>query len=132
MKSLPGTGRSLARPIGTRGSSAASSSRISACSGSVSWNSSTKIRVNFRCRWPRTASLVADQIARPRQQIGEIERAGGRLQLPGTAPSRRRSSCCRHGREIGVGVAAELLQLGEERVARGRAPRCASRRLPYL
>ena len=53
---LAGRGRD-ALPVGvSAGSAAARSSRISACSGSVSWNSSTKMCVKRRCRSARTAA----------------------------------------------------------------------------
>src|SRR5262249_57772215 len=60
-----------------------------------------------------------DQIARPHQQIREVERARKALQI--LVP---RGRACQFlvetGGEIRVGVLAELLQVGEERVARGK------------
>ena len=79
MNSLPGTGV-MRRQSRSAGSSAASSSRISACSGSVSWNSSTKMCVNRAWNARRTLACADQQIARAQQQIDEVERAGALLE----------------------------------------------------
>ena len=63
----------------TAGSSAASSSRISACSGSVSWNSSTNRCVKRCWNAARTSRAIAHEVARAHQQVEEVERADARL-----------------------------------------------------
>ncbi len=93
MNRRPGTGVTRRQSV-SAGSSAASSSRISACSGSVSWNSSTKMCVKRDWKPRRTAALSADQIARLQEQVEEVERAGARLQLL-VRCDRAGSSCCR-------------------------------------
>ena len=62
--------------------------------------------------------VAGDQIPRPGEQIGEVERARRALQL---LVARRRAGelLLQAGGEIGVGVLAELLQIVEQRVARG-------------
>ncbi len=60
-----------------------------------------------------------DQIACVREEIDEVERARGRLQLPvtrgGSGQFLLQTDC-----KVGVGVLLELLQFGEERVACGQ------------
>ena len=58
-----------------------------------------------------------DQIARARQQVGEVEGAGRLLQPPDSA-RRAGQLLLQAARKIGVGVLAELLQVGEQSVAR--------------
>ena len=68
------------------------------------------MRANNRVRF--------DQVARFREQIGEVERAGGALQRL-ISLRRPRQLLLQAGGEVGVGVAFELLEIGEQRVARG-------------
>ena len=123
MNSRPATGVDLP-PVGLAGSSAASSSRISACSGSVSWNSSTKMCVN-RCWKPRrTSGVVADEVARLEQQVEEVERAGARLQLF-VARDGAAQLLLQQRREIGIGVHAKLVEAAPRRLVERRSTRCA-------
>ena len=62
--------------------------------------------------------VVRDQIARPGQQVGEVERAGRGLSCL-VAVGRSRQLLLQQCGEIGVGVLPELLQVGEQLVARG-------------
>jgi hypothetical protein len=61
-------------PVGLRGRTTASSRRSSAWSGSVSWNSSTKMCVK-RSWKPRRTSRCPHEVARLQQQVEEVERA---------------------------------------------------------
>ena len=63
------------------------------------------------------------QIAGAGQQVGEIEHAGRPLELL-IAFGRARELLLQTGGEIGVGVLPELLEIVEERVARGEHVRC--------
>ena len=78
-RACPGTGRTRVQSTSS-GSSAASSRRISACSGSVSWNSSTKTCVKRACRSRRTAGLPRRRSRGDQQQVAEVEAAGALLQ----------------------------------------------------
>ena len=77
------------------------------------------MRVNSRCRCRADVGVRRDQVARARQQIDEVERAGRRLQLPDSASVAPASSCCRQAARSASASLLELLQVGEERVARG-------------
>ena len=88
MKSLPGAGRDVL-PVGRPpDSSAASSSRISACSGSVSWNSSTKMCVSRRCR---SAAHLALGRARGRARAAAGRRSRARRRASSAPRSDRPS-----------------------------------------
>ena len=122
---MPGRRRARRQSVSSL-SSAASSSRISACSGSVSWNSSTKIRLKRAWNPPPDLRVVAHQVARAEEQIEEVERAGPRLQLV-VAIDGAAQVALQQRREIGVGVQPELIETRLERrhapAARGRARR---------
>jgi hypothetical protein len=67
---------------------------------------------------PTHGLVSSDEIARSRKEIGKIERAGGHLQLP-IVRGRAGQFLLQRGGQIRVRVFAELLKLGEKRVARG-------------
>ena len=84
-----------------------SSSSSSAWSGSVSWNSSTKIRLKRFWKCTPHPGIVSNQIARAEQQVEEIERAFALLQrlVPIDA---RQQFAVQQRREIRVGTYLEL------------------------
>ena len=66
---------------------------------------------------PAHIPIVSDEIARARQQVGEVERA--RRLLERLIPRRGAGELLlQTRREIGVCVPLELLEVGEQRVAR--------------
>ena len=77
------------------------------------------MRVNFCCRWRADAGVGLDQVARAGQQIREVEGAGRLLQLL-VALGRAGQLLLQARGEIGVGVLPELLEIVEQRVARGQ------------
>ena len=111
-------GRGASRP--SAGSSAASRSSSSACSGSVSWNSSTKRWLQRACRLAAHARVVAHQVARPQEQIDEVETAGARLQ-PLVVLDQRPQVVAQQRRQLGARAAHEVVELA----LRGGAPHAA-------
>ncbi len=90
-----------------------SSSTISAWSGSVSWNSSTKMCVKPPLQVGADLGAVAHQVPRAQQQVDEVERRRARLErLVRDRPSSSSSGWSKR-RQVGVGIA-------------GRTPRSAS------
>ena len=109
MNSLPGTGRT-ALQFRSRGSSAVSSSRSSAWSGSVSWNSSTKMRAHRCCSCRANRLVAVHQVARAVQQVEEVQLAAARLQLL-VAVEAAAQLVAQQRRQIRVGVALEDVEL---------------------
>ena len=76
------------------------------------------MRVNFSCRWRRTSGVGLERDRARAQQIGEVERAGRGLER--LVPRRRARPAPAAGSAARSASASllELLQVGEERVAR--------------
>ena len=130
MNSLPGTGTTRAASRSRAGVREASSSRISACSGSVSWNSSTKMCVNRAGSRAARRALPRTQVARPEQQVEEVERArpspsAASYRVERAARALRWSSAARSA-SASSRKAIELLRAA----ARARRPRAAAGRRP--
>ena len=87
-------------------SAPASSSSRSACSGSVSWNSSTRMTRNRSRNSRQIVLVVAHEIARLDQQIEKIERAGLLLALFVAAQALAHLLVQQRGK-IGVGAGRE-------------------------
>ena len=101
--------------------------RISACSGSVSWNSSTNRCVSRVRNVLRTAALSRSSVARFEQQVDEIERALCRLQLLVTFETALQVIAEMRG-EIGVCARFEVAERVEQRsAARPTRPRASFR-----
>ena len=76
------------------------------------------MRAELLLQMARARLVRLDQIAGAREQVGEVERAGRRLQR--LIARRRAGELLLKARgEVGVGILLELLQIGEQRVARG-------------
>ena len=116
MKRRPGTGTAVRQSTWV-GSAAASNSRISAWSGSVSWNSSTNRCVKRAWNPRRTASLPLTRVAGLEQQVEEVERAGAGFQVL-VAIDCPLQLLLQARREVGVGVEPEAIQMSAERLER--------------
>ena len=117
MKSLPGTGVTLAASVSRgrrRQAAAGSRPEPDRCPGTRRRRSARTLPAGG-CR---TCGVGREQIARARQQIGEVERAGRLLERL-ISLGRARQLLLQRGGEVGVGVLPELLKIGEQRVARG-------------
>ena len=138
MKSEPGRGCTSRQSTGlTRSASGApaSSTTISACSGSVSWNSSTN-RCDSRSRnVRRTSASSRSSVAGAQQQVHEIQRALGGLQRV-VAIEAGVQVLLQGRRQVGVGAAFELAQrrrrtpAGDPTRPRACAACCRRRRFP--